>query len=141
MTMTNVGALPVSTLAADVVARVPEDANLWEVAEGLVDADVGALAVVDDDDEVQGVVSERDLVRALAARRDPSTTTARAVAHTRLVWCDVNSVVAEVAEQMMDRYVRHVLVEEDGRVVGIVSARDLLGAYAAAETFADEEQP
>jgi CBS domain-containing protein len=140
MTMTNVGALPVSTLAADVVARVAEDADLWEIAEALVEADVGALAVVDDDDDVQGVVSERDLVRALAARRDPSSTTARAIAHTRIVWCDANSAVAEVAEQMMDRYVRHVLVEEDGQVVGIVSARDLLGAYAAAETFDDDEE-
>jgi CBS domain-containing protein len=140
MTMTNVGALPVSTFAADVVARVTEDANLWEIAGAMVEADVGALAVVDGDDDVHGVVSERDLVRALAARRDPSTTKARAIAQTRLVWCDANSAVAEVAEQMMDRYVRHVLVEEDGRVVGIVSARDLLGAYAAAETFDEEER-
>ena len=31
---------------------------------------------------------------------------------------------------MMEEYVRHVLLEEDGRLVGIVSARDLLGAYA-----------
>jgi CBS domain-containing protein len=134
MTITNVGALPVSTLAADVVARVAEDANLWEIAEALVEADVGALAVVvDDEEDVQGVVSERDLVRALATRQDPSSTTARAIAHTRLVWCDADSTVADVAEQMMERYVRHVLVEHDGRVAGIVSARDLLGAYAAAE--------
>jgi CBS domain-containing protein len=134
MTITNVGALPVSMLAADVVAQVAHDANLWEIAEALVEADVGALAVVvDDEEDVQGVVSERDLVRALATRRDPSLTTARAIAHTRLVWCDAESTVAEVAEQMMERYVRHVLVEHDGRVAGIVSARDLLGAYAAAE--------
>jgi CBS domain-containing protein len=31
---------------------------------------------------------------------------------------------------MMEQYVRHVLLEEEGRLVGIVSARDLLGAYA-----------
>jgi CBS domain-containing protein len=34
---------------------------------------------------------------------------------------------------MMDRYVRHVLVESDGRLVGVVSARDLLGAYVASD--------
>jgi len=38
--------------------------------------------------------------------------------------------VAEVATEMMDRYVRHVLIEDGGRFVGIVSARDLLGVYA-----------
>ena len=31
---------------------------------------------------------------------------------------------------MMEQYVRHVLLEEEGRLVGIVSARDLLGVYA-----------
>ena len=86
---------------------------------------------------MHGVVSERDLVRALAARRDPSSTTARAIARTRLVWCDVDSTVAELAEQIMKRYVRHVIVEHDGQVVGMVSARDLLGAYAAAEVVGE----
>jgi CBS domain-containing protein len=47
--------------------------------------------------------------------------------------------VAEVAEEMMEHYVRHVLVEDAGRVVGIVSARDLLGAYAAAELPGHEQ--
>jgi CBS domain-containing protein len=34
---------------------------------------------------------------------------------------------------MMEQYVRHVLVEDSGRLIGIVSARDLLGVYAAAD--------
>jgi CBS domain-containing protein len=40
---------------------------------------------------------------------------------------------------MMEQYVRHVLVEDKGRLVGIVSARDLLGAYAS-EDLDEEEQ-
>jgi len=138
MTTSTVASMPVSALAADVVARIGGEADLWEIAEQLVAADVGALAVGDDDD-VAGVVSERDIVRALASRRDPSATTARDIAHTRLVCCDANSTVAEVAEEMMERYVRHVLIEDDGQVVGIVSARDLLGAYAAADLVDDEQ--
>jgi CBS domain-containing protein len=140
MTMTNVGAMPVSALAADGLARVAPDVDMWELAEALVDADVGALAV-GDDDEMLGVVSERDIVRALAVRRDPSRTRAIDLAHTRLVWCDASSTVAEVAEEMMEHYVRHVLVEDGGRVVGMVSARDLLGAYAAADLagFSDDD--
>jgi CBS domain-containing protein len=53
------------------------------------------------------------------------------------VWCDATATVTEVAELMMERYVRHVLVEDDGRLVGIVSARDLLGVYAAGDVGAD----
>ena len=137
--MTSVGSLPVSAFAADVVARVRPDADLWQLAEALVDADVGALAVGDGDD-VLGVVSERDVVRALAGRRDPASIRTIDIAHTRVVWCDAASTVAEVAEEMMERYVRHVLVEDEGRVVGIVSARDLLGAYAVAEA-PDDDRP
>ena len=125
-----------ATFAADVVARVAEDADLWEVARTLVDADVGALAVGSSDD-VRGIVSERDVVRALAARRDPATTRAIDIGRTDLVSCDATATVAEVAEQMMEQYVRHILLEDRGRVVGIVSARDLLGAYAAAEGTAE----
>jgi CBS domain-containing protein len=128
----NVAELPVSAFAADVVARVDGGADLWAIADALIAADVGALAVAAaDDGDVLGMVSERDVVRALAERRDPSTTTAAELAHTTLVCCDANSTVAEVAEEMMGEYVRHVLLEDDGRIVGIVSARDLLGAYAA----------
>lgn len=132
MRSTNVAALPVSALSADTIARVDGDADLWAVAAALVDADVGALAI-GSGDAVSGIVSERDVVRALAERRDPSTTTANDIAHTDLVCCDANSTVADVAEEMMERYVRHVLVADGGRVVGIVSARDLLGAYASAD--------
>jgi CBS domain-containing protein len=129
--------LPIAAFAADTVARVAGDADLWAIAEALVEADVGALAV-GDGDHVRGIVSERDVVRALAARRDPSNTRAIDIAHTRLVWCDAESTVAAVAEEMMEHYVRHILVEDRGRVIGIVSARDLLGAYAAAESV-DED--
>ena len=60
MTISNVGALPVVVLAADTVDRVAGDADLWTVAEALVAADVGALAVLSGDD-VSGIVSARDL--------------------------------------------------------------------------------
>lgn len=130
------GATPVSALISDTVARIPPEANLLEVAGALTEGDIGAL-VVGTGDEVGGVVSERDVVHALAAQKDPSTTRAVDVASTDLVWCDATATIAEVAARMMERYVRHVLLKEDGRLVGIVSARDLLGAYAAADMEID----
>ena len=126
------GTLSVSALVADTVARIGPEATLLEVADALAAGDVGVL-VVGEDDKPQGVVSERDLVTAIAGRRPLDATTALDVASTELVWCDATATVAEVAEEMAEHYVRHVLVEEDGRLVGIVSARDLLGVYAAAD--------
>jgi CBS domain-containing protein len=47
-----------------------------------------------------------------------------------LVWCGADATVNQVAARMMDRYIRHVLVEHHGVLVGIVSARDLLGVLS-----------
>jgi len=121
----------VGLFTGDVVAMVGPDATLQMAAETLVADDVGLL-VVGTSDQVEGVVSERDLVRAVAFGRDPRTTLVRDVASTRLVWCDATATVAEVGELMMEQYVRHVLVEDAEGLVGVVSARDVLGAYVAA---------
>jgi CBS domain-containing protein len=125
------GSLSVSELVEDSVVRVSPDATLEGVADLLAAGEIGALVV--GEDRVLGIITERDVVHAIAQRKDLVRTRAFEVAHTSLIWCDVTSTVAEVAEEMQEHYVRHVLVEEEGRFVGIVSARDLLGAYAAAE--------
>src|SRR5262245_40678454 len=50
MTTTRVGAMPVTTFAADTVVRVAADADLWEIAATLDDAEVGAVVVGSIDD-------------------------------------------------------------------------------------------
>jgi CBS domain-containing protein len=126
------GSMSVSTLISDAITRVAPEATLSAVAEVLAAADVGAV-VVGDGDRPVGIISERDVVRAIVHHRALDTTSASDIATTELVWCDASATVAEVAMEMCDQYVRHVLVEEDGRLVGIVSARDLLGVYAAGD--------
>lgn len=121
--------LPVSTFTADAVTDVSPAATLLEVADALAIGEVGAV-VVRDGSKVVGVVSERDLVGALARRVPMEETTAMDVASTELIWADASAPVGEVATEMLQHYVRHVLVEEDGGLVGMVSARDLLGAYS-----------
>ena len=122
------GDAPVTVYASDTVITVPPDATLRAVAEELTNDQIGVV-VIGSAVEVSGVISERDVVRAVAGSLDPATTAARDVASTKLVWCDQAATVREAAELMMEQYVRHVLLEDSGRLVGIVSARDLLGAY------------
>ncbi|EFG76088.1 CBS domain protein [Mycobacterium parascrofulaceum ATCC BAA-614] len=122
------GSLPISTITGDPVARVPADATIADAARAMVTCDVGAIAI-GDDPRPAALVSERDIVRAVAAGRNLATTPVVELASTKLVWCDAEASVDQVAVRMMDRYIRHVLVEHDGALVGIVSARDLLGVY------------
>jgi CBS domain-containing protein len=130
--------LPISSLVGDTVVRVRGEATLLEVADVLHDGEIGVVAV-GEDDLPDGVVSERDLVRALAERRDPATTTAADIAHSPVRYVDPRATIDEVATEMMTSWVRHAFVAEGGTLVGVVSARDLLGVMAA--TRAEPEVP
>ena len=132
------GATPIAEVFGEEIVFVSSETNLIDVAKQLSEANVGVV-VVGDRAKPSGVVSERDVVHAVAEGRDPAVTLASEVAHSKLLWCDVTSTVAEVTGEMMEHYVRHVLVERDGALVGVVSARDLLGAYAAEDVFAEED--
>src|SRR5215510_9974710 len=101
------GSMPVSVLTGEQIVRVGGDATLYEVAGIMAGAGVGAL-VLGDGDPPEGIVTERDFVGALAGRKEPGATHARDIAQTSLVWCAADATVSEVAEQMMEKYVRHV---------------------------------
>jgi CBS domain-containing protein len=134
------GKTPISALVSDLSVGVTGDANLWEIARIMTDAEVGLLVVDDGGETPIGVVSERDVTRALAQGRNPDGTTARDLCHLDIAWCDSSATVVEVGGEMMRRYIRHVLVEEDGRLVGVVSSRDLLGAYLSLDEAADSDE-
>lgn len=123
------GSIVVADLIGDAVVRIPAGATVAQAATSMMEAKVGAV-VVGDDAMPGAVLSERDVVRVVAEGRDPAAVPAAEVASTNLVWCADADSVDKVATRMTDRYIRHILVERDGALAGIVSARDLLGVYA-----------
>ncbi|BBY96885.1 CBS domain-containing protein [Mycolicibacterium fallax] len=124
------GSIVVADLIGDAVVRIPAAASVAEAAKAIVDKGVGVL-VVGDEARPTAVLSERDVVRVVAAGDDPSTVRAADIATNKLVWCEAEDSVAKAATRMTDRYIRHILVERAGALAGIVSARDLLGVYAS----------
>ena len=110
------------------VITTSSSTTLRGAAAQLDEAGVSCI-VIGTTTDVQGVVSERDIVRAVASGVDLDDTTVAGNTTRALKWATLESTVADVAEEMMENYVRHVLVGDDGVLVGIVSMRDLLGAY------------
>ena len=111
------GDAPVTTFMGEEPVLVGATTTLREAAAALQEAGVGLL-VVGERDRVEGVVSERDIVRAVAEGTDLDATT---VAE--------DSTVGDVVEEMMEDYVRHILIGNSTGLVGIVSMRDVLAAY------------
>lgn len=119
----------VEQFLSDTIPTIEPSASLRAAAQRLVQAEVGLL-VVGRPDAVQGVVSERDIVRCVANGIDLDATPVEAVESEDLKWATRSSTVAEVAEEMMEHYLRHVLIAgDDGELVGVTSMRDLMTAY------------
>ncbi|MGA7912759.1 MAG: CBS domain-containing protein, partial [Candidatus Dormiibacterota bacterium] len=107
------------------VARIGPHASLFEAAGLMRVGKFGSVAVCEAD-RLIGILTETDIVRAIASRRDPrSTTVADFMSHDP-VTADVTDDSFAVAERMASNGCRHLPVMEHGRLVGMVSARDLL---------------
>jgi CBS domain-containing protein len=122
------GDAPVSTYMADGVVTLPPTATMRAAADLIADASVGCI-VVGSNDAVTGIVSERDIVLAVARGLDLETATLDQMEPKRLIWVSPDSTMGEVAAEMMEDYVRHVLVGNGSSVAGVLSMRDVIAAY------------
>jgi CBS domain-containing protein len=110
----------------DILAIAPE-ATLFEAARVLSLNRIGALIVRDPKGALTGIISERDIVRAIAEDG------ASALAHTvgqcmtkDVATCEENDTIAEIMETMTRCRFRHMPVVEGGRITGIVSIGDVV---------------
>jgi CBS domain-containing protein len=95
------------------------------VAQKMMAGSVGALAVVDGT-RIAGIISERDITRAVAENGAPGSHTAAHYASTDLEVATLNDETSQVARRMLEAGVRHLPVIEDNEMIGMVSIRDLL---------------
>ncbi len=109
------------------VATIAPTASLATAAEVLAERRIGALVVTDSADRVAGMLSERDIVRALAERGAAALDERLDRAMTRsVVTCTEAMTVSEIMKRMTDGKFRHVPVVKRGRLVGIVSIGDVV---------------
>ncbi len=109
------------------VVTVAREATLAEAAATLADRRIGALVVTDGSNAILGILSERDIVRAVAegggqALERPVS----ALMTSKVVRCTEQTTMGELMEMMTDGRFRHLPVEKDGRLAGIVSIGDVV---------------
>lgn len=118
---------PVADLARLGTVHVRSAATLREAADILAGNAIGLL-VVRRGALVVGVLSERDIVRALAEGADVDDVRVSEVMTEDLAGLDLSATVRDAVAAMVANGVRHLLVRGEGHVVGMVSSRDLLQA-------------
>jgi CBS domain-containing protein len=114
------------------VVTVRSDATIAEVAIVLAEHRIGAVVVTDDGRTIDGVLSERDIVRALAGPDDGMlAATVASLMTTSVVSCQPDTTVEEVMATMTDRRIRHMPVLVDGSLAGLVSIGDVVKHHIA----------
>jgi CBS domain-containing protein len=109
------------------VATVGGDATVGMVVAELVRHRIGALVVSSDGRRIDGIVSERDIVRHLSElRNDLLDEPVAGIMSTDVVVCRPTEGVESIMNLMTERRIRHVPVVEDGRLCGIVSIGDVV---------------
>ena len=109
------------------VVTVPPTVDVRHLLTVLAEHRIGAVVVSADGNSVDGIVSERDIVRALAARgpdviSEPVTAIYTAEVHT----VDLDAQVEDLMRIMTERRVRHLPVVSEGALKGIVSIGDVV---------------
>ncbi|MEO3775833.1 CBS domain-containing protein [Micromonospora sp. B11E3] len=116
----------VSDVMTKQVVYLPAETTLDEAARVMKESDIGDV-VVTDGASLAGMLTDRDIVvRAVAERSDPATTTIGSIVTREVVMIEQHSTAGEAAALMRERAIRRVLVcDGDRKLVGIVSLGDL----------------
>ena len=115
---------------SEIMTRDPKtaqlDCTLEEIAALMKAEDVGAIPVIDDDRELIGIVTDRDIViRCIADGKEASDTTVEDILSEDLTTIEPNADVQEAARLMAEKQIRRLPVVKDGELIGMVSIGDI----------------
>ena len=111
--------------SSDVVTITP-DAGVRDLIARMAEHNVGALIVSADGTHVDGIVSERDVVRHLHHDGTVVNNVVSAIMTADVETCEESTTVDELMQTMTERRIRHVPVVRDGELVGIISIGDVV---------------
>ena len=107
-----------------------KDSIVSEIADSMSLKNIGAVPILDDDNTLQGVVSERDIVRKCVKNgRDPDLVAASDIMTTEIITIDLKT-SAEIAIKIMgENNIRHLpVVDKDNKLINFISHRDLISS-------------
>jgi len=107
---------------------VTEDTTVKQAAGQMHDQRIGSLLVRKDGD-YSGIITETDVVRAVAEHDDVANTSVVHVMSSPILTVEKKLSPHYARELMANKRIRHLAVTDDGKIVGILSARDLLAYF------------
>ena len=122
------------------IVTITCDTTIKSAVDMMSGNQIGCLIVNDHSGKFAGIVTERDIVtRAVASSMDVEKATISEIMTPHVVSCSVGTPASRAREIMATNHIRHLPVVDNGIVVGILSARDLMGQQLIEDRAAAEE--
>ena len=102
------------------------DCPLDDLIAILAERRIGTVVVVDRDQQVVGIVSERDIIRHLSSGGTTADTYAKNIMTSKVITVENNVTSAQLMQLITEHHIRHVPITCDGKLVGIVSIGDVV---------------
>lgn len=116
------------------VVTIAPSATVQEIAALISSRRIGAVVVLSDDKRLAGIVSERDVVKAIANKGDAALRlTAADIMTVEVITATPRTTMDQAMEMMDAGYFRHLPVLDQGVMVGIISVRDAVRAHIQAQ--------
>lgn len=118
---------PIKVYMVKKLIGVSPDDSVQDAGRIMVDFDIGSL-VVFEEDNVVGFFTKSDVIRRVIVPGLPYDTPVRQIMTKNLVTVNVNDPLKDVLKKMAEHRIKHILVEDGGKIVGVFSLSDLLDA-------------
>lgn len=125
---------PVSEIMTPSVVTVTPDDPLTDAARTMIDNKVGSLVVVDEGENVAGIVTRTDVVEFVAdseSTRSESSPTVRSRMTTDVVTISRDATFEEAVDKLMSHDIHHLPVMHDGELDGIITTTDLGSVFSS----------
>ena len=114
------------------IISIAPDASVFDAIKLMADKSIGSLLVMDDDENMLGIVTERDYARKVIVKgRSSRETRVEEIMTADVMTTTSDHRVDQCMELMTERKIRHIPVVEDDRVIGLISIGDLVQAIIA----------
>ncbi|KXB07686.1 hypothetical protein AKJ51_00540 [candidate division MSBL1 archaeon SCGC-AAA382A20] len=117
---------PIRRFATETLVGVSKDKSVQEATQRMVNLDISSLLVLEDG-EIVGFFTDNDVKRKVTARGLNPDTPVEEIMETDLITIDISANIGEAIELMSERNIKHLLIEENGEISGILTFGDLIG--------------
>jgi CBS domain-containing protein len=123
-------------IKGSLVLSISPESSVYEALETLEDNNVGALVVLEKDGKLDGIFTERDYARKVILKgRSSKETMVQDIMTESPVFVTPDTKIEECMQMMSRKYIRHLPVMENGRLVGVVSIGDIVNYIITQKDF------